>query len=385
MTATTPATFGPSVLAVRRALPSDEAGCLALLGDVAMETELSLSIRRKPTVEAMYALHAADWERWVVADERERVVGMGSVLVRDGYLNGAVVKVGYLGDLRFSRGAEGRHVLDRVYGSILREARERHGCEYFLSAIIATNARARRALTVPTERGIRRGRPRYSLVREFDIRSLHLVLPRWPRRHDGLATRRATHGDLTAIAALLDADARRRPFGYPMPERELRRRLASWPGLRPDSFLLAERAGSIVGVAAPWDAAPVKETVVCGYRGAMRRTRVVHDIVARLFGRPRLPDPGEAFRYRYLTHVAIPSDDPSVLQALVDAAYDDARRAGLHFLCVPAPVGDPLDAALRGYVATNLRAGLYLVTSPEVDVPQGMEAWRMPGFEMALV
>ena len=374
-----------SSLVVRPARPEDDAARRALLASVAMDADLALSIRRAPTVDAMYALHASEWDSWVVADDEGRVEGMGSVLVRDGWLDGRLTKVGYLGDLRLSGRAEGRQLLDRAYGPILEAARDRHGCEYWLTAIIASNARARRALTVQTERSLRRGRPRYTLLREFDIRSLHLVLP---RRGEGsaVAVRRATELDIAAIAALLDDDARSRPFGYPMPERELRRRLATWPGLRIDSFHLAEdRAGKIVGVVAPWDASPVKETVVAGYGGAMKRVRLLHDLAALALGRPRLPAPGNPFRYQYLTHLAVPSADPAILRALLASAYDVARRERFHFLSACAPLGDALDAAYAGYAATNLRAQLYLVTLPDTRMPGSLRGGTMPGFEMALV
>src|SRR5205814_7739206 len=98
--------------------------------------------------------------------------------------------------------------------------RAANGCEYFLTAIIASNDRARRALTVQTARAVRSGRPRYTLLREFDILSLHLVLPRW-RERSTVAVRRATSDDVPKVAALLDEDARRRLFGYPMLEAEL--------------------------------------------------------------------------------------------------------------------------------------------------------------------
>ncbi|HEX2779246.1 MAG TPA: hypothetical protein VHM30_07095 [Gemmatimonadaceae bacterium] len=374
-----------SSLVVRPARPEDDAARRALLGAVAMDAELSLSVRRTPTVDAMYALHASAWDSWVVATESGEIAGMGSVLVRDAWVGDRVAKVGYLGDLRLSGRAEGRMLLDRAYGPILEAARERHGVEYWLTAIIASNARARRALTVQTERAARRGRPRYTLLREFDIRSLHLVLPR--RRERSVYTvRRAGEADIAAIAALLDADARARPFGYPMPERELRRRLAIWPRLAIESFHLAEDArGRLAGVVAPWDASPVKETVVAGYRGAMRRVRLLHDIAALASGRPRLPAPGQPFRYQYLTHLAVPSGDPAVLRALLASAYRAAREARFHFLSACAPDGDALDRAYDGYLATNLRAQLYLVTLPDTKVPESLRVGRMPGFEMALV
>jgi len=384
MPAGAPARAADSLL-VRPARPADEAGRRALLAEVAMDAELSFSIRRTPTVDAMYGLHASAWDSWVVAGEDGTIAGMGSALIRDAWVDGQLGQVGYLGDLRLGGRAEGRMLLDRTYGPILEAVRARHGIRYWLTAIIASNARARRALTVHTERAAKRGRPRYTLLREFDIRSLHLVLPR-ARQRSPFTVRRATHADVADIAALLDRDARARPFGYPMSERELRRRLASWPGLTIESFhVAADATARIVGVVAPWDAAPVKETVVADYRGNMRRVRLAHDLAALATGRPRLPAPGGAFRYQYLTHLAIPSGEPAVLRALLESVYRAGRRARAHFLSACAPVGDPLDAAYRGYLATNLRAQLYLVTLPDTAVPRGLLTGPMPGFEMALV
>jgi len=375
----------PSSIGVRRARADDDQACRALLAGVAMEAELSLSVRRAPRVDAMYALHTRAWEQWVAVDEADVVEGMASVLVRDGYLGGAVVPVGYLGDLRLSRRAEGRQVIDRFYGPMLAGAVARHGCASFLTTIISSNERARRALTVQTGRALRRGRPRYTLVREFDIRSLHLVLPRLPERSPH-RVRNATAADVPEVAALLDADARRRPFGYPMPEWELRRRLAAWPGLRIEDFHLAhDRHGVLLGVVAPWDASPVKQTMVHAYRGRMRRVRIAHDVAARLLGRSRLPASGGALRYQYLTHLAVRADDPTVLRALLGSAFAAARRAGHHFLSVPVPVGDPMSEAYRGYLGTDIRAGLYVVTVAGTPAPEGLLHGPMPGFEMALV
>ena len=70
-------------LVVRPARPEDDAPRRALLAEVAMDSELSLSVRRAPTMEALYALHATAWDEWVVAGENGRVEGMGSVLVRE--------------------------------------------------------------------------------------------------------------------------------------------------------------------------------------------------------------------------------------------------------------------------------------------------------------
>ena len=89
--------IAPSRFLVRRADAGDDAARRALMADVAMDAELALSVRRHPSMAAMYALHAREWDEWVVEQDGE-VVGMGTVLVRDGWLDGRRVPVGYLGD-----------------------------------------------------------------------------------------------------------------------------------------------------------------------------------------------------------------------------------------------------------------------------------------------
>ena len=373
-----------SAIVVRRATPEDEAARCALFARVAMESDLALSVHRGPTFDALYALQSDEWESWVVEADGA-VEGTGSILVRDGYLDGQPVRVGYLGDLRFSARVQGRHLLDRFFATVLRGASERLRCDYFLSAVIASNERALRALTVRTRRAESRGRPLYTLLREFDIRSFHLVVPR-RREKLRFKVRSAKESDLPAIAALIDTDARRRPFGYALGEAGLRRRLERWPGLTPSSFLVAQDAtGALVGCLAPWDATPVKRMVVAAYRGAMRHARLAHDFAATMLNRPELPAEGEALDYQYLTHVAVPSDDPTIMRALLQTAYAAARRDRRHCVSLFVPEGDPLAPAYRAYLATNLRARLYLVSLPGVPIPASVASGAAPGFEMALV
>ena len=75
------------------------------------------------------------------------------------------------------------------------------------ASVIASNERALRALTVANRRTA--GMPRYTPLRDFRIRSVHLTVPRF-RRRTGYTVRRGTPADVPAIAAFLDADARGR-------------------------------------------------------------------------------------------------------------------------------------------------------------------------------
>lgn len=369
-------------LQLRRATAGDNAAMCALFADVPMETELALSIRRDPDFTALLRLQSPDWECWV-AEEEGRVEAMASLVFRDGYLGGEIRRVGYLGDLRLSPRVQGRHLLNRVYGPTLAESAAARGCVASLTAVIASNERALRALTAQNRR--QQGMPRYTPLRDFRIRNVHLTLPRFPKR-SAFRVRRAADADIPALAAFLDADARRRPFGQPMPESELRRRLAEWAGLRIESFYLAEdAAGAMVGCLAVWDAAPVKRTVVAAYRGKMRSIKTWYDRFARLLRFPRLPDPGEELRYLYATHQAVPSEDPAVLNALLRRVYADHRKSGYVLLSFFVPQGDPTESAFHGFQCTDLHARLFVVTPPGVEPPPECLAPGRPGFEMALV
>jgi hypothetical protein len=222
-------------------------------------------------------------------------------------------------------------------------------------------------------------------VRDFDIRSVHLLPPRRRRRRSSVRVRRATEADIPRLATFLERDARTRPFGYAFTEAMLRRRLATWPGLSIASFYLAEQGGDLTGAFALWDAAPVKRMIVRDYRNGMRRVRLGYDLAARLLGLPRLPAPGEQFRYLYVTHQAIPSRDPRILRSLLDAAYADVRGTGYHFISICAYHDDPLEQAFRGFFTTNLHTRLFLVTLPETPIPLACLGDAPPGFEMALV
>ena len=369
---------------VRAAQASDNAARCDLFARVVMESDLVLSVRREPDFDALYRLQSRDWLS-LVAEIDGAIEGTATILLRDGYIGGVRRRVGYLGDLRFSPKLEGRFVLERFFRPLLEQVRERFGVELFLTAVIASNERARRALTHETPRSRRAGRPLYTFVGDFDIRSLHLLLPRRTER-SAFHVRRASEADVPAVARLLDADARRRPFGFVFGEGELERRLRDWPGLSIQSFYLAENESQdLVGCFALWDAAPVKRMIVGSYRGPMRRARFAYDVAATVLRMPKMPRPGGEFRYQYVTHQAIPSDDPRILRALIARAYADVRGTGYHFLSICAPKASPLAPAFGGFHVTNLPAQLYVVALPGLDVSRDIASSVWPGFEMALV
>ena len=358
---------------------SDNAALLELFASVPMSGSLVLSALRGPDFFRLYDIQRGVSECWVY-ERGGRIAGSGTVLVRDGWLEGRAVRVGYLGDLRSSFGASRERGLVSVYGDVIEDTVRRHGCERFLTAVLASNTLAIQALV--RRRASRATQPRYTPFRRFAMVSIQFAGRR--RRHRAACeVRRATPQDVPAIVSLLDLDHRQRPFGYRFDQGEFEHRLERWPGMTLDrTYVAVDRDGRLVGVTSAWDAAAVRRYRVLGYRGWMRWVQRGWNLPAGLLGYPRLPEPGEDFRYLYLCNTSIDRERPEVLRALLEVIYADFQAANFHFFSLCVYEDDPLAPALSGFLTRRLDFLLYVVTrAGAADDP--LPAGR-PGFEMAL-
>jgi len=376
-------------LVVRLAAPQDEPALRRLFSSITMDADLSLRVDREPDFFALYEIQGdAVCEPWVGILDGE-LVGLGTLVARNGYLGGEVRRIGYLGDLRLDPRIRGREVLATLYGPCLDGFATRHGVGVFYTAVIASNARAVRALTGPSAHDL--GIPTYHLLQRFSIRAVQTIGARRPGRaaRRTWRVRRASEADLPALARLLDHDARTRAFGAPIDADRLERSFARWPGLAVEDVHLLERrdTGELVGSLAPWDATPVKQTVVTAYRGSMRWVRRSYDIAATLVRAPRLPAPGSALRYCYATHHAVTDPDPEAARLLVHAAWRSVRASGGRhvFLSCRVPRSDGSEAPYEGFVTNDLPANLYAVVPHGGDLPVELHDANRFGFEMALV
>ncbi|MGZ3460674.1 MAG: hypothetical protein ACXU86_19475, partial [Archangium sp.] len=344
---------------LRRATREDNPRLLELFGSVPMQGELVLATQRSPDFFRLYEMQRGEAELWVHEVEGG-LDGMGALLVREGWLEGRPCRVGYLGDLRTRFSARRSRGLARFYGPVLEEAAQRLGVEAFLTSVMATNAAALQALV--KRKPHRVSQPHYALLRRFSAVSVHFTT-RGPPKPGRFQVRHATPEDVPAMAALLDADHRARPFGYRYDLGELQHRLERWPGLSVEGCYLAfDGGGRLVGCTSVWDPAAVKRYRVMAYRGSMRWVRWGYDAMATVLRAPRLPAPGNDFRYFYLCNTSIAGEDPAILRALLEQVYADHHGRGYHFFSLSMDEGDPLAPALEGFFQRRLDFHLYAVT-----------------------
>jgi hypothetical protein len=371
---------------LRLATPADNDALVALMGAVPMEGELRVSTQRGPDFFQLYAMQRGATEVWAFdtasSTGEPRLGGCGAILVRDGFLGGTPRPCGYLGDLRSAGFTRLSRLFPLAFAEVLDGVRERHGCEHFLTGVMATNQAALSALT--TKKKHRAGQPRYDLLARFDTVAVHFVWKKKPQVPSGLSVRTATDDDVGALADFLAEDHARRPFGWRFDDGELQHRLAHWPGYRLEqTYLCHDDRGHLVGATTCWDAAAVKRYRVHGYEGGMLWTKRGLDVGGRLLGFPSLPAPGHDFRYFYLANLSIKDDAPAVLRALLSTIYAEQHAAGYHFFAFPLYEGDPLAPALKGFIARRIPFHLYRV-APSTAPATPLSFDGRPGFEMAL-
>ena len=367
---------------LRDAVSADDAALCELFARVTMDGDLRLAVERDPSFFGLYAMQRILDQQVQVGEVEGRLAGVATMLAREAWLEGVQTPVTYLGDLRLEASLRGGFFLLNHFAEGFTKFLERTGSEVGLTAIIASNEAAIKALTKRSRRFPTK--PIYRPWRKFEITNLHFTIPRRPRLGP-CEVRPGRAEDIPALAALLGSEWSRQPFGYVMDEERLRERLERWPGLRIEDFLCAWRGTELVGCVAIWDAKAVKRFRVEAYRGSMAWIKRAFNLGAFVLRYPALPQPGQVFPYAYLTHTAIQGEDPAVFQALLDTAYARYRKSGLCFLCLCVFEDDPYAPALTRYRTTPLPAQLFLVSPPEGpwaerELPEGR-----PGFEMALV
>ncbi|MDP2311611.1 MAG: hypothetical protein Q8P41_01800 [Pseudomonadota bacterium] len=367
-----------------RARPEDNADICRLFREVHVSGDLEVNQERDPDFFGLQRMHhgpdvaGGPVTTWLAREPDGRAVAIGSVIVRDGWLDGTRVRTGYLCDLRVRPGFRGGLALAACYPRVLDHLARTTGAEVFTTVIFDDNEMARKVLS--GNGAARRGQPVYRPMTPFEMTSVQTT---WRRRAPARVVA-ATAGDRDEIADFLARRGQERVLGEDFTGDLLDRRLADWPGFALTDFLLVREEGRLVGCCAPWDTGAVKRTRVLGYHGQMAWVKRGFDLGAFLIRYPPLPPAGECFRFAFLTHLEVVDDRPDVLRDLVLAAYARLYDRRLHFLSALVPRGSPLAGAFRGLTVQRTAMTLYTVALRGSPLAERSFATTRPGFEMAL-
>ena len=368
------------------ATPADDPEVRRLLRENPMPGRVSISLEREPDARLAAAIEG-DVHHTIVARDVDggRIVAMGSVSVRDRYLNGQRTRVGYLGQLRLDRNHRSRMSIVRGGYALLRELHASVGSPLCFTSIASDNAAARRLL----ERGLPgmpTYRPLWELVtivfrrrRNGEFRKVTSRV-RPGLRNTGLSLRHGSPELISEIHALLNhANA-----GMQLAPAWTLTELHSLP---PSHLRILSERDRRIACAAMWDQRAFKQAVVRGYPTALTLARVPINLLAPLTRLPRLPAIGHPLAHAFASHLSTPPDRPDLIEPLLRSLHGSAHTLGIDSFTVGFDARDPrLAIVRRAFGGLEYRTQLYLVHWPDgATAADAVDRTRIVAPEVALL
>lgn len=342
-----PVAVGPAEL-------GDDAAIRRLLRDSTLPGAITLGFEREPDYFHGTGLAGAE-EHTLVARTGSGLLGLGRVVVRPCWVNGAVARVGYLGELRLAPTAQGEAALVRRGFAAFRDRLRANPPLLCFTSIAEDNLRARRLL----ERGLT-GWPRY----EFLTRFVTVVLP--ARRLRAPPHGIAAPARLEEVADFFLREGSRANLATAWTPAALH--ALARHGLGAGDFFAAREGRGLVAAAGLWDQRSFRQTVIRGYAGWLGALRPLFNLASRLGGWPTLPAPGAVLAQAFASPLVAAPDAVDRLPALLATLGDAAARRGLTHLTLGFPAGDArLETIQRSYRSRTYVTRLYRVHWPDAD------------------
>jgi hypothetical protein len=331
---------------VTEAEPADDGEIRGLLRGSSFGGDVSLSLEREPDSSLAAAIEGDEHRALVARDRRSgALAGIANHSSREVFVNGAVDRVAYLGQLRidprFRRHRSLLGLLSAGFDRVRDLQSLPNAPRLHLASVVAENTAALRLLA--------RSVPGWPSFAPAD-RLVSLAIPATQaggRRVSDVECERASPDRIDEIVGCLARHNARFQFS-PIWSRADLLSDARTRGLRVEDFIVARREGRLTGCIACWDQRAFKQVVVRGYSSRLARWRPLVNALSPLTGVPRLPDVGRPLQFAYLSHVAVDEhEDERVLIDLVKAAAGDAARRGLQYVVLGLSAAHPMMPAVR--------------------------------------
>lgn len=349
-----------------------------LLAETPVPGSVTLTYEREPSF-FIGARAEGEAPVTVMARDKGRVVGLGTLASRPAWVNGAVARVGYLSQLRLAPTHRGRFDLLAAGFARLEEIHRSDPLDACFTTVVADNTVARGFLEASPRR-----LPTYTALGEMVTLACLVRGARPSKDARGPRVERGSAGLLPDIAAFLA----QRGADHQLAPHWTADMLASdaWcPELRPEDFFVARDGERIVGCVALWDQRGFKQNVVRGYGPGLDTLRRWLDRAPAWMRLPRLPRVGEPLPGAYLSHLALLPERHDALHALLDAAHAEAAGRGLGLLYLGLGGASPFLATVKRYGLTiTYRSVVYQVTWKSSPVPPALDR-RPPHVEVALL
>lgn len=348
-----------------RATEQDSEKIKAFFDSKTIMGSIDFSIRRDGNFFDQYRLMSDDYETHLLLDNDEEILGLASLVFREGFVQGEKTIWGYATDLRIAPTRMAILRWAEHFVPILEAACQERRCQYVFSTVHTNDNQVYNALIRPASHS-RRSLPRYHLANKFKLIFLHGQMPFAPKPLPSIRLHPLEENDIEALCSYLMERSKLRPMASIYHPDHFLEQLKRWPGLTQGDFRIAkDKTGQIIGCAGLWNSRAVQSLIPQTYHG-LALTRHQSLKAMGFFGLARpTPEPGSVFPIRMLTHLAC--DNAEVFYRLVHDAFSRLNPgeflAYLHFR------GHWRTLPPISYIATSLPMGLYMIIPPSFQVP----------------
>lgn len=338
---------------------SHEESLRKLLRDNPVPGSPELSFEREPDFFHGAGIEGDSHKTVIALDRTGEVAGLAGRTIGKAYVNGRIIRLGYLNQLRISGKYRGAGLLAGGW-SMMKKLHEQDPADAYMTTIISGNYMVRRLLEKD-----RPTKPRYR--RKGDLYTLALSPKRFnfvKKPPAGISIQKAHPDMLSGIASCLQRNYARFQFA-PFWTEEILRDPGRSRALSSDDFIVALRGNRIVGCAALWDQQSFKQTIVRGYSGLLRLTRPFLNLAPAFSGMPVLPATGSPLPHMFISHAAVDGDDIEIMLSLIDRARLEAKSRKPAYIAMglsdKSPFLRPVRKKFRHMV---YRSVIYLVCWP---------------------
>jgi hypothetical protein len=324
---------------------------------------IDYSVRRPASFFNHYKLLSDDYITVLLMDD-DTLVGAASIVFAKAYVNRQEQMFGYLCDLRISQQRNAIQNWTDYFIPYYYKKIEEKNCKYVFTCIEQFENQAYNALIRP--RRLNRILPHYYLMRKLN---LVFFLGRFPWSPSPISSIRIAHGWESDIEEVCDYMMQKKVGSrlFINANKDLLiQRFNRWPGFSINNFLIARNhKNDIIGCMAPWNNHQDQQYIARGYRAEAELLRQTLGLTSSIRLSHHLPNLGEAFQFKYLTHCAV--DNPEVFYSLLCQTYNESSRGEL--LVHSNYFGDFHTRPPISFMSTKIPFGFYSVFSPEEDLP----------------
>jgi len=333
-----------------------EAQFRQMLRENSLTGRINVLLTRDPNAFHAAAISGDVYELMLGYDRETReLLGGGARFEFDAFINGEVMCIGYLGELRVQGGLRQRRgMLLNAYRA-MRERHEQGQAPFYITTIVSDNVSTRRLL----EAGLS-DMPTYQPIEEL----LTLTIPVKQAARISLPrveVEACGPGQLDDLAHRLDTTGRAHQF-HPVWTAGTMASPERCRGIQGSDFFVVRNDSDIRGACCLWDQRSFKQTVVSGYSKQLARVRPFFNVIAPLLRQPRLPPKGRSIESAFLSHLSVDADDEEAMLALVRHAARQAIPRGIDYLMIGLAARNPLCKVLKNrFYCHEYASMIYLV------------------------